>query len=573
MCKVMKKNLLILSAVLIVAALTGCNPLNKMMENADDINYSVNPEVLETHGGEVAVNITGRFPEKYFNKRVEATITPVLVYEGGELALTPIFVQGEKVEGNAQVINYEPGGRFSYNDKFNFKDEMRISELEIRVEARRRNKSLDFEPEVIAKGIIATPTLVNEAAKPAFAKDKFVKDIPDSKDAAIFFEKDRWNIRPAETRAEDIKALSEYVEKATKDERKEMLNFMISAYASPEGEYDFNEKVSGGRAGSAKTFVNREFRRIDEFKKEDFLKQEITVEDWEGFKKLVAESNLEDRDMILRVVQMHADPAEREKEIRNMRATFKELEEYIHPRLRRSELTLNVMLIGNTDEEIKEIYKNNPKDLTLEEFLYLGTITDDLNKKLEIYTKFTEVHPNEWRGFNNLGYTQFKLENYDAAKVAFEKARGINANATVFNNLGIIALLENDLTNAKQHFTSATGIAEASHGQGVINIIEGDYNTAVNFLSNDCSFNAGLAQLLAGNYSEAVKAAECGDDKDNAINYYLKAIAGARQNNSDMLFNNLRTAVTKDPELKKLAKTDMEFYNYFDNNTFKTIVE
>lgn len=568
----MKKNLLIITALTVVMVISGCNPLKKMMENADDINYSVNPEVLEMHGGEVAVNITGSFPEKYFHRKVTATLTPVVVYEGGERALTPVFIQGEKVDGNAQVINYQQGGRFTYNDKFEFVEGMRISTLELRVNARRGNKEMDFEPEVIAKGVIATPSLVMDVAQVVDGKDKFVKDIPDTKEAVINFEKNRWNIRPQETRDDDVKALREFADKAKEDERKEFKGFNILAFASPEGEFEFNEKVSTGRKESAKTFVNREFRHIEYFKAEDFINTEVTVEDWEGFKKAVSESDLADRDMILRVVQMHSDPVEREREIRNMTSTFEELEKLIHPRLRRSELHLNIMLIGNTDEEINELFDNNVEELTLEELLYLGKITDDLQRKLSVYTKTTELFPNEWRAFNNLGYTQFKLENFDAAKIAFEKARSLESNSTVFNNLGAIALYEGNIDQAKQHFTSATGVQEASYGQGIIQIKEGNYSTAVDYFGSACSFNAGLAKLLNGNPDGAIQAAECGEDKDNAMNYYLKAVAGARKNDSDLLFNNLRTAVTKDASLKQMAKTDMEFYNYFDNNTFQSIV-
>jgi tetratricopeptide (TPR) repeat protein len=569
----MKKNLLIILAASLVFVFSSCNDLKKMMENADDINYSVNPQILEVHGGEVAVNITGSFPEKYFRKKVEATLTPVLVYEGGETALTPVYLQGEKIQGNAKVIDYKPGGNFTYNDKFEYNDAMRISTLELRITAVKGSKQTEFAPEEIAKGVLATPTLVINTGKVAQVSDKFVKDIPTSHEAVINFDKNLWNIKANETKSEDIESLNEFVKEAAEDERKEMLSFNIRAYASPEGEYDFNEKVSGGRKGAAETFVKKEYKNIEEFKAEDFLKTDVTVEDWEGFKKAVAESNLADKDMILRVVQMQSDPVEREAEIRNMTATFEELENLIHPRLRRSELQLNIMLIGNTDEEINQLFDNDSEELTVEEFLYLGKISDDLDRKLAVYTKTTQRFPNEWRGFNNLGFTQYKLENYDAAKIAFDKAKSLESNATVFNNLGVMALIDGDLETAKTNFTSATGVPEASHGQGIIEIKKGNYSTAVDYFGDDCSFNAGLAKLLAGNTDDAIKAAECGEDKDNALNYYLKAVAGARKGDTDLLFNNLRTAVTKDDSLKELAKTDMEFHKYFDNNTFQTIVE
>jgi hypothetical protein len=569
----MKKTLFFVLAIAVMFSLPSCNGLKKMIENSDDINYSVNPEVLEMHGGEVAVSIKGNFPEKYFNKKVTATITPTLVWEGGEKALTPVYLQGEKIDGNANVIEYKAGGSFSYNDKFDYQSEMRRSTLELRITASQGKKTEDFEPEVIAEGIIATPDLLKMIGQGSAAKDKFVKDNPESTMGHVNYDKNRAELKYTERKRDEIVALEEYVNAVNEDERKEFVNVELISYASPEGTMEMNSKVSNDRSKTIDKFVKGEFKKIEDFENEDFFKYLVTEEDWDGFKNAVSESNLADKDMIIRVVNMNTDPVKREEEIRNMTSTFEELEKEILPLLRRSEVKVNIMLIGNTDAEIESLFTSDPATLTVEELLYLGNLSTGLDKKLTVYTKTTELYPKEWRGFNNLACVQYKKGDVAGSKTSIEKAKSLEANGTVFNNLGNVQLAEGDLEAAETSYQSATGVAQASAGQGVIAIKAGEYTTAVDFFGETCSFNAGLAKLMDGDYDGAIQATDCGDDKDDAYNFYLKAIAGARKGDSDILFNNLRTACTKDSSLKELATKDMEFYKFFDNDTFKTIVK
>lgn len=569
----MKKTLLFVLVATTFLMFSSCNGLKKMIENADDINYSVNPQVLEMHGGNVAVSINGNFPEKYFNKKVSATITPTLVYEGGEKALTPIYVEGEKIKGNSKVIAYKTGGSFSYNDKFEYKPEMRRSHLELRITAVKGSKTSDFEPELVAEGIIATPDLVKMVGASASAKDKFVKDLPFSQSGQINYDKNRADLKNDQVKKTDMVALKDFINEVSANDRKQFVSVELNSAASPEGTQDRNKTVSSDRSKTIEKYVKNEFKKIDEFKKDDLFKYLVTEEDWDGFKTAVAASNLADKDMIIRVVNMNTDVDKREEEIRNMKATFEELEKEILPLLRRSEIKVNIMLIGNTNEEIDALFTSDPSKLSFEEFMYLGSISTDLDKKLAVYTKTTEMFPKEWRGFNNLACVQYEKGNIAGSKTSIEKAKSLEANATVFNNLGNVYLAEGKYDEAITSYKSATGVNEASLGQGAIAITKGEYKTASQFYGDNCSFNAGLAKLLNGEYDQAVKATDCGTDKDDAYNFYLKAIVGARKNDSELMFNNLRTACTKNASLKAFAAKDMEFFKYFDNDTFKTIVK
>ncbi len=569
----MRKFIYLFTMVAVVVLLSGCAGLKKMIKNADDINYGMEPEVLEMHAGKVEIKIVGQFPEKYFSKKVEAEITPVIVWEGGEKALTPVYVQGEKIKENNQVIVYKEGGKFTYTDKVDYVDGMKHSRVELRIVGKQGKKESTFDPEVIGYGVIATPNLVDPYAKTVKGKDSFVKDVADKRVAVINYDKNQTNLKNTEVKKEEVTQLQAYIKEVDKNERINFIGVTLKSYASPEGTIERNTDVSNGRSKTAEGFISKEFTKIAAAKEKDFVKTEVTVEDWDGFKKSVQESSLPEKDMVLRVVQMHSDPAVREQEIRNMTKTFDALEQEIHPKLRRSEMYINVMLIGHTDDEIKEIYANNSDELAQEEFLYCATLFTDVNKKLEIYTKYTDKFDKDWRGFNNLGAVQFELNNIPAARTALEKAKSLNANATVFNNLGSVCLVEGEIETAKEYFASATGINEASYGQGIINIQEGKYQSATEFFGSDCSFNAGLALLLNKKYDDAINAANCGTDKESAKNYYLKAIAYARKGNANEMFNNLRTAVNKDGELKSRAKTDMEFFKYFEDATFIEIVK
>lgn len=571
----MKRFLFVTSVVALGLIMGSCNDLKKMAANADDINYSVNPKVLEVHNGQVAVNITGNFPEKYFRKKVSATLTPTLVWDGGEKALTPIYVQGEKISGNGQVIKYKPGGSFSYNDKFDYSPEMRRSKLVLKITAVKGTKEAEFDPEDIAEGIVATPELVKlTGGKSSKAASNFKKDNTASKIAAINYDKNKADIKSSETKKDEIAEMQKYIKESKDNDRVRFDGVELKSYASPEGTQEINKKVSNDRSNSASKFAKNEFKGVNGADGSNFFKSLVTEEDWEGFKTAVQNSNLADKDMIIRVINMNSDPDKREEEIRNMKSTFDELEKEVLPSLRRSEIVINVTNIGKTDDEIAKQYKEDPSKLSFTEIMHYGEITEDAHKRVEIYTKATELFPEEWSAYNNLGAALYETKDYQAAKVALEKAKSkSNGNATVLNNMGNIALSEGNIAEAEANYSSATGVNEASAGQGVIAIKKAQYANASNFYGDDCSFNAGLAKVLNKENDAAIKALDCGEEKDDAMNYYLKAVVCARKTDNEGVFNNLRTACQKDSKLKDFAAKDVEFINLFENDTFKSIVK
>ncbi len=561
--------------ILAAAFLASCSGLNKMKKDAGDIKYEVTPKVLEAHGGMVNVTIKGTFPEKYFNKKATLTVTPVLTYAGGETAFDKVQVlQGEKVQANNKVITYT-GGDFTYTSAIPYKEAMKMSELVLRTNAAINTKSLDFEPVKLADGVIATSTLVEVHARPITMKDNYVRIIPEAKMADINYVINQANIRPAETKAEDIKVLRDYIATVSTDPNKQLKGTVVSSYASPDGKFDENEKLSGKRGTSADKFIKKEFDKIEAAKTDGFFSSLTTAEDWEGFKTEVENSTIQDKDLILRVLSMYSDPDQREKEIKNMSSAYEALKTDILPKLRRSKMTVNVDNIGRTDEQILAQMRSDAKVLSLEEMLHAGALATDANEKLAFYQATAENFPKCIRAHNNVGASFLSLGKADEAIAALEKAKAIQNNDVVKNNEGFAYLLKGDMAKAEELFNSMTAATpESKWGLGVIAITKGEYDKAVNNFGNEPCFNLALALVLKGDVSKAKatldsmkEMCKCGKPS------YLKGIVGARLDDKTYMLNGLKEAVGFKADWKAYAKTDLEFAKYFADDAFKAVVQ
>lgn len=543
--------------------------------------YKVTPNPLEMHADSVEVTISGTFPEKGLHKKAVAEITPVIKYkDGGEKALKSITLQGEKVEANNNVIAVA-GGSFSYNDKVAFEEGMRMSSLEVRASATKKSKTLTLDPINIAPGVIATPGLVMLDSRPILLGDNFVRITSESKGADIHFPINSSNYSGAELKAEDIKLLKDYIKEATENERRQFKGVKIEGYASPDGPQELNTGLAEKRAGTAKDLLGKEFKKVEEAKDAAFFASSSTAEDWDGFKSAMQESSIEDKDLILKVLSMYSDADVREKEIKNISQVYTTLKSDILPKLRRSKMNVKVDVVGYSDEEIKAIFSVKPDSLKVEELLYAATLYTSLDDQLKVYKAFISTYPSDVRGPNNAGYCLLKQGKVGEAKKYFEDAKAIeNSNSAVMNNLGAVAIREGEFDQAIEYLKSSGGGAEVNYNMGIISVKRAglnsdayDYGEAVAKFGSDCSFNAALAKLLAGSVDQVVKTIDCAENKDDAMMYYLKAIAGARQGDSDLVFNSLRVAVEKDASIGNKAKNDMEFGKYMEDDTFKSIVK
>src|SRR5664280_389195 len=560
--------------ILAAAVMTGCSGLNKMKKNSNLVKYEVTPKVLETHAGVVAITIKGTFPTKYFDKKTTVTASPVLTYTGGETAFEKVQVlQGESVQANNKVIT-STGGDFTYTGTIPYKDAMKMSQLVLKIKAVRGKKNLDFDQVKLADGVIATSTLVDKDARTIKMKDNYIQINPESKLADIHYQINEADITNKELKADDIALLKEYIKSVGADSTRKLKSTDVSSYASPDGSMKINAPLSEKRGKTAGKFIKKEFNKVPVAKTEGFFNEKTTAEDWDGFKSEVEKSSIQDKDLILRVLSMYSDPEVRNKEIKNMSSAFEKLKTDILPKLRRSQLSVNVDLIGRTDDQILAQMRKDPKALGLEEMLHAGILTTDLNEQLKFYQATAENFPKCIRAKNNMGCIYLALGKTDEAIAEFEKAKAIQNNDVVKNNLGFGALVKGDVAKAEEYFNSMTAATpESKYGLGVIAITKGEYDKAVNDFGTEPSFNLALALYLKGDVAKAKSTLDsmkdlckCGKPS------YLKAVIGAKLDDKNYMLTNLREAIGFKADWKAYAKTDIEFAKFFTDDTFKSTV-
>jgi len=346
----------------------------------------------------------------------------------------------------------------------------------------------------------------------------------------------------------------------------------VSSYASPDGALDLNTKLAEKRMDVSSKFLTSELKK-DEVEAE--FKTKFTPEDWDGFKEMMSKSNIQDKELILRVLSMYTDPEVREREIKNLSAAFTGVAAEILPQLRRSKFTTSIDLIGKTDEEIATLADSDPSKLNPAELLYAATLTKDAAKQLAIYNSFMKQFPNDWRGYNNAGMALVKQQKYTDAKSLFEKAEKLNNNEPIIkNNLGVCELKAGNLAQAETYFGAASGAGDAvNNNLGILSIIKGDYAKAVKYFGDSDSPNTGLAKILAGDNNGALKALDNCTWEGCYMKEYFKAVVGARTAKENLLYESLDKAIKMKPELKKTAATDMEFAKYFNEARFKELVK
>ena len=561
-----KKFFLPFFVLAVIMTLSSCS--NKLKPLAEQY-IKAEPQPLEAIGGKVPVTINATFPAKWFNKNAVVTVTPVLRYQGGEAWGTAYTYQGEKVKGNNQVIPQVAGANVTMKSAFTYKPEMKKSELYLTFDAKIKNKVVKLPDVKIGEGVIATSELADAAtATAAIAADKFQRIIKEAHDANIMFLIHQANLRASETNSEAIKEWKELVKNADEAPNQNVA-IEISAYASPDGGVKLNTGLAEHREGNTSKYLAKELKKM---KVEVPVDARYTAQDWDGFKELVSKSNLQDKDLVLRVLSMYQDPETREKEIKNISAVYSDLAETILPQLRRSRLTANVEIIGKSDEEISSLAKSNPKELNIEEILYAATLTNNDAEKMAIYTKASELYPNCYRTWNNIGMMAFKAGDLNKAEQMFNKSNAVKNNPSANMNLGLIALTKGDQAKAQQLFGSASGVNELSEALGVLYLEQGEWAKAANSFGSVKTNNAALAQILVKDYSKASQTLN-GVANPDATTAYLKAIVAARTNDANGVVSNLKAAIAKDKSMAKEAAIDLEFAKFANNADFQALVK
>ena len=553
----MIKKLYLPLVALLVLAFSSCS---KMGELSPDY-FTTNPEVLEAIGGKVPVTITGKFPEKYFKKNATVEVTPVLRWEGGEAKGQPATFQGEKVQGNDQTISYKTGGTYTMKASFDYVPEMAKSELYLDFKIKKGKKEYTIPSVKIADGVIATSELPTvNSANAAYAPDAFQRIIKQAKEAQIMFLIQQANLRASELKSDSLKAFHKQVVAVAGDTKNYKLNNIeISAYASPDGGVELNTTLAENRQNNTEKYMNQQLKKG---KIETEVDAKYTAQDWDGFQELVSKSNIQDKDLILRVLSMYSDPEQRETEIKNISSVYKTLADEILPQLRRARLTANYDVIGRSDEEINAAFDTDAKVLSNDELLYAATLTNDNARKEAIYKKTVELYPNDFRAYNNLGMMAYANGDLATAENYFKQAASKNANAAEVNtNLGLIELTKGNVANAETYLSKSTGANTANEALGNLYIKQGQYDRAVQAFGATKTNSAALAQILAKDYNKAKSTLSAVKNPDAYTNY-LMAIVGARTNNADLVKSSMDKVKQQDAALAAKAQNDREFAKY-----------
>ncbi len=551
----------------LLAVMTSCS--SKMGELSSDY-FTVTPQVLEAIGGKVPATISGRFPEKYFNKKAIVEVTPVLRWQGGEAKSQTYTFQGEKVKGNNPTIQYKAGGNYTMRANFDYVPEMAKSELYLDFVATIGNKVVTIPSVKIADGVISTSEMVNqtvESANASLGQDAFQRIIKDKHEEQILFLIRQTNIRSNQMGAAN--AFTGEVKDVNDAANKEIESIEVSAYASPDGAFDLNQGLAEKRQDNTANLISKNLKKADI---DTGIDTKYTAEDWDGFQELVEKSNIQDKELILRVLSMYSDPEQREKEIKNISSVYKNLAEDILPQLRRSRLILNYQIIGKSDEEISSLAKSNPSELNLEELLYAATLTNSAAEKQDIYTKASRQYPSDYRAFNNLGKLAYEAGDIDKAENLFKQAAALKDSPEVNNNLALVALAKGNDQDAEAYLGKASGAKELNETLGNLYIAQGQYDRAVSAFGDAKTNSAALAQILSKDYNKAKSTLDSVEHAD-AYTDYLKAVLGARTNNTSMVTDNLKNAISKQPSLAKKAASDLEFSKYFTNSAFASLVK
>lgn len=536
-------------------ALSSCS--NKMVLTAD--NFEVVPNPLETQTGMVPSTINGSFPEKFMKKKAVVTVIPELRYAGQATQGQSATFQGEKVLGNNQTISYRLGGRYTMRSTVPYNEDMQKSELWMTFKAYKGKKEIQIPAVKVADGVIATSelykkTLLSDGG--CQAVDSFQRVRAQKQEANIKFLVNQANLRKSELKNNSVTEFVEMLKKINADrEGFNLSNVEVQAYASPEGGFKFNDKLAGKRQNVSEKYVKDQLKKA---KMNADIDAHYTAQDWDGFQRLVQASNLQDKDVILRVLSMYKDPEEREQQIRNMSAAFRELADGILPELRRSRLIINYETIGRSDDQIQEQYNADAAKLSADELLYFASLQDTQADQEKVYKKTAELYDKDYRAYNNLATIALSKGDKAAAASYLAKALALDANSAESNaNKGLMSLATGNMAEAEAAIAKGATSETTAYAQGVLSLAKGNYAQAQKLFGDKKTNSAALAQLLAKDYDAASKTLDKVENAD-AITDYLHAIVAARRGNKFAATSYLKEALKKDPSLKAYADNDLE---------------
>ena len=540
-----------MSSVVLGLAAVACSSPEKMADMAENVTVKCDPAVLEVVAGEIDATVSVTYPADYFHPKAILEVTPVLVYEGGEAAMEPFMYKGEKVLDNYKSISSE-GQTVTEKVHFTYVPGMEKGYLELRGVVMHKKKSVNLPVKKVADGTNTTYMLVNKEGKLDYIPDSYQEIIKQTAEGQILYTINSSTVRNSQLKSESIKSFQEALDEINANERKEIVSTDIIAYASPDGGEELNAKLSDKRSTSAEKAYGKVTKGHEV---EAPVNVKSIGQDWEGFQELVAQSDIADKDLIIRVLSMYSDPAVREKEIKNMSAVYQTLAKEILPELRRARFIANVEFTNYSNEELLQLIEENIDVLDEEALLRAASVAKENSAKADIYKKAINKYGSD-RAQYNLAVVYLKENKLDAAKSALAEVK--DQNAYWQNAMGVVALREGNAAEAAKYFNAA-GTQTAKENLAVLDILNGNYAAAAEKLADaqGCCHNKTLAYILTGQLDKAAASAKCASPSVS----YLKAIIAARQGNAEEVKANLEAAGKVEALAERAAK-DIEFAQY-----------
>ncbi len=557
-------------AIAMATLVSGC-AFKKMKKKQSTIGYQTTPEVLEVHADSVKFEYKGYMPKKYFAKKAQMELTPVLKYGADSLSLKTGYLRGEKIDGDGTMVLKKEGDTISFGDRFSYSESMSESELFLDLVAKRKKKTVPFLRVKLAEGVITTSQSVKSTEELIYSKDNYQKVVPVEKKGTLLFDIDRAIVKETEKKGAAAKDFSEFIKAGNN-----LTGVAISSFASPDGELKRNNQLSIDRTKATYSFILGFLKKngVNQVNDSAFYKRSATAEDWDGLSKAASNSNLAEKERLMRLISGISDVNQREQELKKL-DEYKEIAQTLLPKLRRSEVTFIATEKRKSDDQILALAKSNPNVLTAEELLYATTLTTDANEKVAIYEKFINIFPTDWRGYNSMACVYLEQGNTDKAEEMLNKAAGINKNnAAVYNNFGVLYLRKKDYKRAEENFLQAKTLgAKEDLNLGNTKVKQGDYKAAVAYygISNSATYNCALANAMSGSYEVALVNINAIKEPDASV-FYLKAIIGARKGDQETTTTNITRAIKLDASYRAKAVKDLEFRKYRETDAFKAAV-
>lgn len=544
----MKKGNRFISALLAAFTAIGCSSASKMAEMYENVKVGCDPEVLEVIAGEIDAVVTVSYPAGYFHPKALLEVVPVLVYDGGEEEMRPVVYQGEKVKDNFKSVSSD-GQTVRERIHFDYVKGMEHARLEFRAAVTCGSKTYAVPTRKIADGCNTTYMLVESRPHVDCKADGYQEIIRQTAEGQILYGINSSTVADSQLRSQSVKDFQEALDEIKANGRKTLTGTEVVAYASPDGGETLNAKLSDKRSESA----DKAFSRITKDKDVSQTSVRSVGQDWEGFQELVSRSDIEDKDLILRVLSMYSDPAVRESEIKNISEIYTSLKKSVLPELRRARFIANVEYQNYSAEELVRLVDDNIDVLDEEALLRAATLVDESDKKISLYDRAVEKFDSDRARFN-LGVTLLNDGRIDRAESAFKAVKARDED--LLNAQGAVAMAKGDYKTASSLFRKS-GNANAKANQAAIDILSGNYEAAAKALDGETGFNASLAHLLVDDINKAKNALTCKCPRSN----YLRAVIAAREGDASGVQKHLEEA-RKMKAFADRAEKDVEFAQY-----------